>query len=105
MRVLIAALILILYQAEVAGQVLFPCTQTLQNPYGVCTHVTRKGWDYEIRDREMHALQEIGVGWVRSDLDFFRVRYALVRIAEFDFRLVSLLIIRKSFPPLYSADE
>ena len=70
MRVLIAALILILYQAEVAGQVLFPCTQTLQNPYGVCTHVTRKGWDYEIRDREMHALQDIGVGWVRSDLDF-----------------------------------
>ncbi|MBO7069614.1 MAG: hypothetical protein J6W52_13225 [Bacteroidaceae bacterium] len=58
------------FQAEMAGQVLFPCTQTLQNPYGICTHVTRKGWDYEIRDREMDILQETGVGWIRSDLDF-----------------------------------
>ena len=53
-----------------SGQVLFPCTQTLQNPYGVCTHVTRKGWDYEIRNTEMDILQETNVGWLRSDLDF-----------------------------------
>lgn len=71
MRALLPTIIaFLLCQTELSAQVLFPCTQTLQNPYGVCTHVTRKGWDYEIRDREMHALQEIGVGWVRSDLDF-----------------------------------
>ena len=71
MRELIATIMtLLLFQLEMAGQVLFPCTQTLQNPYGICTHVTRKGWDYEIRDHEMEMLQEAGVGWIRSDLDF-----------------------------------
>ena len=70
MRALISTLLFLLCQAEMLGQVLFPCTQTLQNPYGICTHVTRKGWDYEIRDNEMDMLQEAGVGWFRSDLDF-----------------------------------
>ena len=71
MKKLIAILIaMFLYQAGLSGQVLFPCTQTLQNPYGVCTHVTRQGWDYEIRDRELDMLQEAGAGWFRSDLDF-----------------------------------
>ena len=70
MREIAATIIIfLLFQAPVAGQVLFPCTQTLQNPYGICTHVTRKGWDYEIRDREMEMLQEVGMGWIRSDLD------------------------------------
>ena len=71
MRALIATILaLLLYQPNLLGQVLFPCTQTLQNPYGVCTHVTRKGWDYEIRDREMDLLRDARVGWIRSDLDF-----------------------------------
>lgn len=71
MRALIATIMtLLLFQLEIAGQVLFPCTQTLQNPYGICSHVTRKGWDYEIRDQEMDMLQEARVGWIRSDLDF-----------------------------------
>lgn len=71
MRALIVTIMtLLLFQLENAGQVLFPCTQTLQNPYGICTHVTRKGWDYEIRDHEMEMLQDAGVGWMRSDLDF-----------------------------------
>ena len=71
MKKLIAILIAILLtQTGLSGQVLFPCTQTLQNPYGVCTHLTRKGWDYEIRDRELDMLHEAGVGWFRSDLDF-----------------------------------
>lgn len=63
-------IILLLFETVMFGQVLFPCTQTLQNPYGVCTHVTRKGWDYEIRDLEMDMLHDAGVGWLRSDLDF-----------------------------------
>lgn len=71
MKKLIATIIiLLLHQTIMSGQVLFPCTQTLQNPYGVCTHVTRKGWDYEIRDHEIDMLKEAGVGWLRSDLDF-----------------------------------
>lgn len=71
MRALLPTIItILLYQTELSAQVLFPCTQNLQTPYGVCTHVTRRGWDYEIRDQEMDMLQEAGVGWFRSDLDF-----------------------------------
>ena len=71
MRSLISTILtLLLFQAGMSGQVLFPCTQTLQNPYGICTHVTRKGWDYEFRDQEMDMLHEAGVSWFRSDLDF-----------------------------------
>ena len=70
MKKLIAILSVFFFQTYLVGQVLFPCTQTLQNPYGFCTHVTRKGWDYEIRDHEMDILHETGVGWFRSDLDF-----------------------------------
>ena len=71
MRALLPTIItILLFQTELSAQVLFPCTQNLQNPYGVCTHVTRRGWDYEIRDCEMDMLQEAGVGWLRSDLDF-----------------------------------
>ena len=44
-------------------------TQTLQDQYGICTHITRPRWDYEIRDRELALTREAGISWVRSDLD------------------------------------
>ena len=47
----------------------FLYAQTLQDQYGICTHITRPRWDYEIRDRELALTREAGIGWVRSDLD------------------------------------
>lgn len=49
---------------------LFPCSPVLDNPYGVCTHITRRWMDYPIRDRELALAKEVGIGWVRSDYDF-----------------------------------
>ena len=63
-------LALFLCLSESPAQVLFPCTQNLRDPYGVCTHVTRPDWDYELREQEAEMLQDAGVGWIRSDLDF-----------------------------------
>ena len=55
---------------QAVAQPYFPCTPRLDNPYGVCTHITRPGWDYEIRDNELDIARNAGIGWVRSDLDF-----------------------------------
>ena len=68
----ILSLLLALFPVRAACQPLFPCAERLQSPYGVCTHITRPGWDYEIRDRELQLLAETGIRWVRSDLDFHR---------------------------------
>ncbi|MGN0234606.1 MAG: hypothetical protein ACI4B5_09320 [Bacteroidaceae bacterium] len=42
----------------------------IDNPYGVCTHITRRWSDYPIRDRELALANEVGIGWIRSDYDF-----------------------------------
>ena len=68
----ILSLLLALFPVRAACQPLFPCAERLQSPYGVCTHTTRPGWDYEIRDRELQLLAETGIRWVRSDLAFHR---------------------------------
>ena len=49
---------------------LFPCSPTLDSPYGVCTHITRRWMDYPIRDRELALAKEVGIRWIRSDYDF-----------------------------------
>ena len=46
----ILSLLLALFPVRAACQPLFPCAERLQSPYGVCTHITRPGWDYEIRE-------------------------------------------------------
>ena len=55
--------------AEANSQPLFPCSSHLSDPYGVCTHITRPGWDYEIRQQELELTRQAGISWVRSDLD------------------------------------
>ena len=49
---------------------LFPCSPRLEQPYGVCTHITRTYMDYPLRDRELQVTSAVGMNWVRSDLDF-----------------------------------
>lgn len=68
MRVLL--LLLSVMRLDTLAQPLFPGAQRLEAPYGVCTHITRPGFDYEIRDRELAVIHEAGIRWVRSDLDF-----------------------------------
>jgi len=71
MRIALSLLLLFLYvpiQAQVCP--LFPCQKNIESPYGVCTHITRPGWDYEILDDELRICQQNEIRWIRSDLDF-----------------------------------
>lgn len=52
------------------AQPLFLCSPTIGDDYGVCTHITRPSLDFKIRNRELDLTHEIGIEWVRSDLDF-----------------------------------
>ena len=54
---------------QMMAQPHFPCSPKLDNPYGVCSHITRPGWDYEIRDNELEIARRNNISWVRSDLD------------------------------------
>lgn len=62
--------LLLALASENRAQALFPCSPTIEEDYGVCTHITRPQLDFDIRDRELELTREVGIGWVRSDLDF-----------------------------------
>lgn len=53
---------------------LFPSSDRLDNPYGVCAHISRIGWDWEIRDAELKMMKEASIGWVRTDFEYNTVR-------------------------------
>lgn len=50
------------------AQLLFPCSDLLNNPYGVCSNISNDGtmWEYERRDEEMAILRDAGIGIVRT---------------------------------------
>lgn len=51
---------------------LFKCSKNLDNPYGMCAHLTRQGgaWDYSTMERQLTLMNELGIGNVRSDIDY-----------------------------------
>lgn len=59
-----------LRQTEETVKPLFPCTADMDDPYGICTHITRKWMDYPYMDEQLRLTQSLGIGWVRSDFDF-----------------------------------
>lgn len=68
---LVCLMTLFTYPAlELSAQTLFPCSPTIEDDYGVCTHITRPTFDFQIRDRELELTSQTGIKWVRSDLDF-----------------------------------
>ncbi len=56
----------------------FPCTPTLENPYGVTSHITRKGdrWNFDTRKDELASMNAIGLNWCRSNLDAYNAGYS-----------------------------
>lgn len=48
----------------------FVCSSTMQNQYGVCSHITMMGdrWNYNTHEKELKILKDINSRWVRSDL-------------------------------------
>ena len=49
---------------------LFPCTASMDDPYGICTHITREWMDYPFMKQQLQLTESLGIGWVRSDFDF-----------------------------------
>ena len=41
--------------------------------YGVCTHVSRKGVDFEQMDALFRAMKGAGIRWARTDFDWWAV--------------------------------
>lgn len=52
---------------------LFPCTNKLEDPYGVCCHITRTHRDYNIRNLDLNKMKDAGITNVRSDFDDYSV--------------------------------
>ena len=52
--------------------VLFKSSSKLVGPYGVCTHINRKGieWEFDSRERDLAQSKEVGVDFVRTDFDW-----------------------------------
>ena len=52
---------------------LFPCSPVLRDAYGVCSHITRRSMDFDLRHDDIaHALRA-GAATIRSDFDFSTV--------------------------------
>lgn len=49
---------------------LFPCSKKMKNQYGVTSHVTRKGWDWEINASEIKLIGNSGIKTVRANFDY-----------------------------------
>lgn len=51
---------------------LFECTRNLDNPYGFCAHVTRKGsrYDYQTMNKQLCLIRKAGANNIRSDIDY-----------------------------------
>ena len=50
---------------------LFSCEERIENPYGICSHISRRNWDYEFASQSLQTVVDLGATWVRSDIDFF----------------------------------
>ena len=52
--------------------VLFKSSSKLHEPYGLCTHINRKGegWEFDCKDKDMEMAREIGTNFVRTDFDW-----------------------------------
>ena len=52
--------------------ILFKSSSKLHEPYGLCTHINRKGegWEFDCKDKDMEMAREIGTNFVRTDFDW-----------------------------------
>ncbi len=51
-------------------------SERLNDPYGICAHVSRPDWDWPFTARDFARMNEARIGWVRTDWDWYRVEPA-----------------------------
>lgn len=56
--------------------ILFNCTERLDNPYGVCSHINTKGelYEFDTREKELQMINKCGINWVRTDFYTFLIK-------------------------------
>jgi len=52
--------------------VMFESSARLFEPYGLCTHINRKGegWEFDGKEKEMKMVSETGANFIRTDFDW-----------------------------------
>ena len=57
--------------AQTTIRPLFPCTEKLDDPYGIHTHLTRSGErnDFETHKKAINRIKELGINMVRIEMD------------------------------------
>lgn len=50
----------------------FKCSKKMEEPYGICTHITRTGkqYEYETRDKDLSMIERTGATFIRIDFDW-----------------------------------
>lgn len=50
----------------------FKCSEILNEPYGICSHINRTGnrYEFESRDYDISMISQTGAKWVRTDFDY-----------------------------------
>ena len=72
--------------------VLFECSERLESPYGICTHINRTGGRYEFdtRDFDLSMIGRTGANYIRTDFDRYNIQDE--KIKELDFRLFDSVV-------------
>ena len=50
----------------------FTCSNRLDKPYGVCTHINRIGekWEFDTREEDIKMMSKVGANFIRTDFDW-----------------------------------
>ena len=47
-----------------------PLAWAVENPYGICAHISRPHQEFSTRVEELTIMKEMGIGWCRTDFDW-----------------------------------
>lgn len=54
---------------KMMAQDIFPSSDYLYQPYGVCTHISRTDCEWNYIDRNLKLCKELDIDWIRTDFD------------------------------------
>lgn len=52
-----------------SSQPLFPCSSLLEQPYGICSHISRPNYEWTYKDKNFDYITNCGINWIRTDFD------------------------------------
>lgn len=96
-------------QAQERFEPLFRCSKRLIEPYGICSHINRIGErnEYESREQDLSMMDSVGVNFVRTDFDWWRMKTQQggLNYNHFDNMVTSIFNHHKSLLGILTIDE